>query len=357
LYQGRAKLCEGYCLRQIHHSDSHKASAFANRGARKTLTLVIPFHNEVPNFAALIEAIDTYAAAALRNWTVSIDVIFVDDGSTDGGVEELCAVIEKRHGGPAVRVLRLSRNFGKEVALAAGLDLVSADAVVMLDADLQHPLATVDAFIDGWLNEGYEVVYGVASHDEEPALKRGARKLLHRAMNANGEISITRDAGDFRLLSRRAYEALRRLGERQRMMKGLYNWIGFRQKAVPFTPLKRHAGKPKFSPLKLWMMTLDGITSNTLLPLRLAAIVGVLAAFLTGGYGLWTIFEKLVLGIPTPGYPTIVVIVGFVGSVQLIFLGVIGEYLGRVLVEVRGRPLYLVETDITLRSPDRRMAS
>lgn len=344
-------------MRKFRDLELQNATEHLTRVARKTLTLVIPFHNEAPNLSALVEAIDSCAANALRLWSISIDAIFVDDGSTDRGIDELCAVVERRAGGPAIRVVRLSRNFGKEVALAAGLDLVHADAAVMLDADLQHPLPTVDAFIDAWLNEGYEVVYGVTSHNEEPALKRTARRLLHRMMNAQAETFIPRDAGDFRLLSRRAYEALRRLGERQRMMKGLYNWIGFRQKAVPFTPLKRHAGKPKFSPLKLWMLTLDGITSNTLMPLRLAAIVGVLAAFFTGGYGLWTIFEKLVLGISTPGYPTIVVIVGFVGAVQLIFLGVIGEYLGRVLVEVRGRPLYLVETDLTLRSSDRRIAS
>ena len=344
-------------MRQLRDSELHNAAAFAHRGACKTLTLVIPFHNEAPNFPALVEAIDMYANAAARRWTVSVDAVFIDDGSTDGGLEELCAVVEKRRSGPAIRVLRLSRNFGKEVALAAGLDLVCADAVVMLDADMQHPFSTVDEFIHGWLNEGYEVVYGVAAHGDEPPLKNTVRRLLNRVMNAHGETAITQDAGDFRLLSRRAYEALRRLGERQRIMKGLYNWIGFRQKAVPFTPLRRLAGNAKFSPLKLWMLTLDGITSNTLIPLRLAAIAGVLAAFLTGGYGLWTIFEKLVLGISTPGYPTIVVIVGFVGAVQLIFLGVIGEYLGRVLVEVRGRPLYLVETDFTLRPSNRRIAS
>lgn len=340
----------------MQNSEMSHPIALPRRGDRKTITFVIPFHNEALNLEAMVDALDAYAKAAARKWPVTVDAVFVDDGSSDDGVDRLQTALAQRPRGPAVRMIRLSRNFGKEVALAAGLDLVQADAVVMMDADLQHPFSVVDAFIHGWLNEGYEIVYGVASHKSEGAVKNAARRAFHHLMNAHGEAPIARDAGDFRLLSRRAYEALRRLGERQRMMKGLYSWIGFRQKAVPFTPLRRHAGRAKFSPLKLWMLTLDGITSNTLLPLRLAAIIGLFAALLTGGYGLWTIIEKLFFGIPTPGYPTIVVIVGFVGAVQLIFLGVIGEYLGRVLVEVRGRPLYLVESDVTLRV-QRRIAS
>jgi glycosyltransferase involved in cell wall biosynthesis len=342
-------------VRLLQNSEASVAAESIRHG-RRSLTFVVPFFNEAPNLGPLLSELDGYAKAALSRWSILIDAIFVDDGSTDNGSEMLQAAIARSQDGPAIRIIRLSRKFGKEVALAAGLDQVGADAAVMMDADLQHPFSAVDAFIKSWLNDGYEVVYGIAAR-EEGLLKTGARCLVNMFMNAENAPSIPYAAGDFRLLSRRAYEALRRLGERQRIMKGLYGWIGFRQKAIPFVPLKRHAGTTKFSILRLWMLTLDGITSNTLLPLRLAAVVGLVAAILSGGYGLWTIIEKLVFGISTPGYPTIVVIIGFIGAVQLIFLGVIGEYLGRVLVEVRGRPLYLVEDDFTLRDPSRKAAS
>jgi glycosyltransferase involved in cell wall biosynthesis len=316
---------------------------------RKSLAFVIPFFNEAANLDSLIDALDAYSNEALAKWSLTIDAIFVDDGSTDDGSDRLQEIIRDHPRTMNVRLIRLSRNFGKEAALTAGLNLVQSDAVVLMDADLQHPFSVVDDFVAGWLNDGFDIVYGVSNAiEQEGTGKRLIRKLAYFTMNAESDIPVSPNAGDFRLMTRKAYTALRQLGERRRLMKGLYGWIGFRQKPVPYEPQARVSGSSKFSALDLWLMTMDGITSNTLLPLRLSALTGVIAAFLTACYAAGTIFEKFYFGISVPGYPTLIVLMGFVGSLQLIFLGVIGEYLGRVLVEVRQRPHYIVETDVSI---------
>ena len=215
-----------------------------------------------------------------------------------------------------------------------------------MDADLQHPLELVDGFLDGWLDEGFDVVYGYKeSVGDEGWLRRLARRWYYRTINARTDVEIPPNAGDFRLLTRRAYEALRMLPERQRLMKGLYSWIGFTQKGIPFRPAERAAGKTKFSTVKLALLALDGITSFSILPLRLATWFGLALALISGGYGVWTIFEKYFFGIAVPGYPTLITTIAFIGAAQLIFLGIIGEYLGKVLVEVKGRPVAIVESD------------
>lgn len=318
----------------------------ADPPARRTLSLCIPFFNEAPNLTPLVEALDAFARKAGAKWGVRIDAIFVDDGSQDGGGEVLMALSTGRALGFDLRLLRLSRNFGKEVAITAALMSADADAVVVMDADLQHPIALIDDFLDGWLNEGFDVVYGYQAHDRPQAWwLKVSRRLFYGLINATSDVAIPPDAGDFRLLSRRAYQALRTLGERQRMMKGLYSWIGFRQKGVAFTAPTRVAGSSHYSPLKLGFLAVDGITSFSLAPLRLAVWAGVVLAVLSGGYGLWTVFETFYWGVSPPGYPTLIVLISMIGAAQLIFLGVIGEYLGRVLMEVKGRPLYLLESD------------
>ena len=195
------------------------------------------------------------------------------------------------------------------------------------------------ASLDGWLNEGFDIVYAYQAPDRpQPWWTRASRGLFYGLMNATADVPIPPDAGDFRLLSRRAYEALRQLGERQRLMKGLYNWIGFRQKGIPFTPPPRQAGTTHYSPIKLGLLAIEGITAFSVAPLRLAVWVGVALAIFSGGYGVWTVFEKFYWGVSPPGYPTLAVLVSMIGAAQLIFLGVIGEYLGKVLIEVKGRP-------------------
>jgi glycosyltransferase involved in cell wall biosynthesis len=313
---------------------------------RRTLSLVIPFFNEAEALPSLVAEVDAFVRAAAQARGLTIEAIFVDDGSTDGGAEVLTGLAEAGRLAFDVRLLRLSRNFGKEVALTAGLIAADADAVVMLDADLQHPLALIDEFLSGWLDEGFDVVYAYQAPDRPQAWWRKLpRRAFYGLINATSDVAITPDAGDFRLMTRRPYEALRALGERQRLMKGLYGWIGFRQKGIPFTPPPRTAGTSHYSPLRLGVLAMEGVTAFSVAPLRLSVWAGVVLAIFSGAYGVWTVFETLYWGRSPPGYPTLAVLISMIGAAQLIFLGVIGEYLGKVLMEVKGRPLFVLESD------------
>jgi glycosyltransferase involved in cell wall biosynthesis len=315
-------------------------------GPRASVSIVIPFFNEAPNLPGLIDALEGFVRDAADKWRLRFELIFVDDGSEDGGRELLEELGASRSAAMDMRILRLSRNFGKEVALTAGLSVVESDAVVLMDADLQHPVDVIEAFLAGWLTEGYDVVYAYHARTRPEAWwKRSARKLFYGVLGSRSEIRVNPDAGDFRLMSRRAYEALKQFGERQRLMKGLYGWIGFRQKAVAYVAPERLHGTSKFSPLKLCAMGIEGVTSFSVAPLRLAVWTGISLGVVSAAYGLWTVFEKLFVGVSVPGYPTIVFTISMIGAAQLIFLGVIGEYLGKVLTEVKGRPLYILESD------------
>jgi glycosyltransferase involved in cell wall biosynthesis len=314
--------------------------------SRPSVAIVIPFFNEAPNLARLMQALDGYVRDAGAHWSVRFEIVLVDDGGADGGCELLRGLAAEGAWATDVRLLRLSRNFGKEAALTAGLAAIDTDAVVLMDADLQHPVQTIDAFLHGWLKEGYEVVYAYQERGRRQTWwKAAARTLFHRLVDLRRNGEEARDAGDFRLLSRSAYRALRQFGERQRLMKGLYGWIGFRQKGVAFTAPERLSGASKFSLLKLFALGVEGVTSFSVAPLRMAVWAGAALGVLSGAYGLWTVFEKLVFGVAVPGYPTIVVIISLVGAAQLFFLGVIGEYLGKVLIEVKGRPLFILESE------------
>jgi glycosyltransferase involved in cell wall biosynthesis len=321
------------------------------KSSERTVSFVIPFYNERLSLPRLVEVLNGFAALAGPRWHLRFDAILVDDGSSDGGRDVLLAAVSPHLD---LRILRLSRNFGKELALSAGLQAAKADAVVVMDADLQHPVEVVESFLKGWLEEGYDVVYAYGQ-DALPqgAIKRALRRLYYRLMNATAEVEIPGSVGDFQLMAQPAYRALTRLGEHERFMKGLYRWIGFRQKGVPYTPATRHAGATKYSMVKLWALAINGITSFTTLPLRVASWIGVLLAFLSGGYGIWTIIEKLVFGNDVPGYPTLITIIGFIGAGQFLFLGIIGEYLAKVLIEVKQRPLYIIESDDVVKAMEK----
>jgi glycosyltransferase involved in cell wall biosynthesis len=269
------------------------------------------------------------------------EVIFINDGSTDGTLHVLQEIRAKDS---RVAILDLSRNYGKEIAMTAGLDHARGDAVVIMDADLQHPPELIPEFVKYW-REGYDVVYAErASREDESRLKKTLSNVFYSLVGRLSDINIPKDAGDFRLLSRRAAEAVRGLREHHRFMKGLFAWIGYRQKAVPYRPEQRFSGVTKWSFWRLWNFAIEGVTSFSTGPLKIATYLGVLVAMFATLYGLFIIGNTLVFGNPVPGYPSLMVVILFLGGVQLIFIGIIGEYIGRIFNETKNRPLYFVNS-------------
>ncbi|MDO1527660.1 glycosyltransferase family 2 protein [Fulvimonas sp. R45] len=300
------------------------------------LTVVVPAYNE----AAVLEAFHQRLAAVLDTLPLDADVLYVDDGSRDGtwAVIATLAGRDPRCGG-----LKLSRNFGKEAALTAGLDHADADAAVVIDADLQDPPELIPELVAQW-QAGHDVVYATRSaRAGESGLKRLTAAAFYRTMERLSDTPVPRDTGDFRLLSRRALDALRQLRERQRFMKGLFAWIGYRQTAVHYQRTPRQAGRSKWNYWRLTQLAIEGITSFSTAPLKLATWTGLAAALLAFVYGLWVLGKAMLYGDPVHGYPSLMVVILFLGGVQLLALGVIGEYLGRSYAESKQRPLYFVE--------------
>ncbi|MDR3389539.1 MAG: glycosyltransferase family 2 protein [Rudaea sp.] len=300
------------------------------------LAVVVPAFNEGES----LREFHARLAAVLDKLDLSSEVLYVDDGSRDDTWTVMCAL---RESDPRVATLKLSRNFGKELALTAGLDHVDADAVIVIDADLQDPPELIPEFVRGW-REGYDVVYGTRStRAGESRLKKLTAGAFYRVMERLSATPVPRDTGDFRLLSRRALDAMKRLRERQRFMKGLFAWVGYRQKAVVYDRDARFAGSSKFNYWRLWNFALEGITSFSTAPLKIATYVGVFTAMLAFVFGLVVFARALIYGDPVRGYPSLLLVVLFLGGVQLMALGLIGEYLGRLYLEAKQRPLYLIE--------------
>lgn len=267
-------------------------------------------------------------------------ILYVNDGSVDGSLAVLRRLSETD---PNVGFINLSRNFGKEAAMSAGLDLVDADAAVIIDADLQDPPELIPDMVELW-REGYDTVYGQRTERHgETWIKRTTARSFYRLMQGVGRFSIPEDTGDFRLLSRRSVQALRQIPERNRFMKGLFAWIGYPQAALRYSRDPRFAGDTKFNYWKLWNFALDGITSFTTMPLKLATYLGVLVAGAAFFYGMVIVVKTLLYGDPVAGFPTLITVILFLGGIQLLFLGILGEYLGRMFDETKRRPLYLVE--------------
>lgn len=300
------------------------------------LTVVVPAYNE----AAVLEAFHARLSRVLDELPMECSVLFVDDGSHDDTwslIEDL-TTRDARTG-----ALKLSRNFGKEAALTAGLDHVDADAAVVIDADLQDPPELIPSLVERW-HEGYDVVYATRTAREgETAFKRLTSTLFYRSMERLSDTGLPRDTGDFRLLSRRALDALRQLRERQRFMKGLFTWIGYRQTAVYYLREPRQAGRSKWNYWRLTRLAIEGITSFSTAPLRLATWIGLLSSMLAFLYGVWVFGKATLYGDPVKGYPSLMVAILFLGGLQLLALGVIGEYLGRNYAESKQRPLYFIE--------------
>jgi len=304
------------------------------------LTVVVAAFNEAEALPALHARIAS-ALDALRGDDVDGRVLYVDDGSGDGTWQILQAIAASDL---RVALLRLSRNFGKEAALTAGLDRVEDGAALILDADGQDPPELIPQFVAKW-REGYDDVHGTRTQREgEGWLKKTTAHAFYRVMHLLSKTPIPTDTGDFRLLSPRALAALRQLRERHRFMKGLFGWIGFEQASIPYQREARMAGNSKFNFWRLWNFALEGITSFSTAPLRLATYLGVATAVLAFAYAVWIVLKALLWGDAVAGWPTMMSVILFLGGVQLIALGLIGEYLGRLYEESKQRPLYLVDS-------------
>lgn len=300
------------------------------------LSVVVPAYNEeevLPEFHRRL----TQTLAALP---YAKEIIYVDDGSTDRTQQ----VMDNLHrSDPCVAILDLSRNYGKEIALTAGLDCAHGDAVIVIDADLQDPPELIPELIKHW-EAGYEVVYAKRlGRDGETAVKRTTAFMFYRLMQSLNRVKIPEDTGDFRLLGRRAVDALKSLREQHRFMKGLFTWIGYRQYAVSYHRDARYAGKTKWNYWQLWNFALEGITSFTTAPLRIATYLGLATALGAFAYGAFIVVRTLLFGNPVAGYPSLLAIMLFLGGVQLTAIGVLGEYVGRIFNETKQRPLYFVD--------------
>jgi glycosyltransferase involved in cell wall biosynthesis len=307
----------------------------ANDGRRPSLSVVVPVYDE----EAVLPEFHRRLAAVLDAVPADVEIVYVNDGSRDGSMATLVAL----HGSDArVSVVDLSRNFGKEVAMSAGLDHARGDAVVVIDADLQDPPELIPEMMAAW-QEGCDVVLmRRARRADESWLKKATAHAFYRAIGSIGTIDIPPNVGDFRLLSRRAVDALTRFPERSRFMKGLFAWIGFPCKEITYDRDGRYAGRTKWNYWRLWNFALEGITSFSVVPLKIASYVGFVTALVAFAYGVFVIGKTLLFGDPVRGYPTLVVLVLFLGGLQLMALGIIGEYLARMFIEVKQRPLYLV---------------
>lgn len=307
----------------------------SGRPRRGCLSVVIPFYNEGPNIEALFARLVPVLDGLDMDW----EVVCVNDGSRDDTIDRLLDVHDRE---ARVKVVDLSRNFGKELALTAGLRHTAGQAVVMIDADLQHPPEVIKDMLDKW-REGFEMVIAVRrDREQESAVKRMAAKLFYDLFGRVSEVRLPQGAGDFRLLDRKVVNVLNAMPEHARFMKGLYAWVGFRQISIPFDVAERAHGETKFNLFRLYRLAIDGITSFTSLPLKVWTFMGMLVASFALLYGFVFIVKTLILGIDVPGYPSLIVAITFFSGVQLISLGVIGEYLGRVFSEVKNRPLYVV---------------
>lgn len=326
---------------------SSPSNAAANAAAQG-LSIVVPLYNEAAGLALLHQRLADLAKTLRQRYGLASEVVYVDDGSAD-------ATLAVAHGlaadGLDIQVVSLSRNFGKEAALMAGLDHARRGAVLFMDGDGQHPPDLVEKLVGHWVEGGYDVVYTAKAHrDNEPLLRRLAVQSFYALINWGARQKIPEDAGDFRLLSPRAVAALRQLPERNRFFKGLASWIGFRQIRVDYEPAARAHGVTTFSPSRLVGLSIEGLTSFSVAPLRMASLLGVLLATVAFLFGLSILWETWTTGKSVPGYPSLVIGLMTIGGVQLIMIGIVGEYIGKILSELKARPVYFVAEHTEKRS-------
>jgi len=315
------------------------------------LSVVVPVKNEEQGILPFVERVGAVLEQVSNGegW----EILFVDDGSTDA---TLAAIVAANQRDGRVRAVSLSRNFGKEAALSAGLDHARGSAVIPMDVDMQDPPEVLPEMVAKW-RDGFEMVFGVRRcRDTDPLPKRLTAGLYYRAHNWVSSDKIPENAGDFRLLDRKVVEVVRALPERDRFMKGLFAWAGFKQASVEYDRAERETGATKFNYWKLWTLALDGITSASTVPLRIWSYVGAVVALFALGYAGFIAADTLIFGNRVPGYASLMTSVLFLGGVQLISLGVLGEYVGRILTETKQRPLYVVRDTVGIESQAVRQA-
>ncbi len=322
----------------MSHAQTAELPVTQHDAPRPALSVVVPAYNE----EEVLPAFHARLAPVMDRIGLSWEVVYVNDGSRDSTLEQMLAL---READPRVAVVNLSRNFGKEIALTAGLDHASAtDAVVVIDADLQDPPEVIPDLVAAW-RQGYDIAYAKRrAREGETWLKKATAAAFYRLMRRiSGRVELPADTGDFRLMSRRALDALLRLREQHRFMKGLFAWVGFPSTPVLYDRAPRAAGTTKWNYWRLWNLSLEGITSFTVGPLKIATYLGLATSLFAAGFGALIVVRTLIWGNPVAGYPSLMAVVLFLGGVQLMTLGIIGEYLGRIFNETKGRPLYLVE--------------
>ncbi len=309
--------------------------------AKKTthISIIIPVYNEEDMIHDCHAAVKDIISS-IKN--IEFSFVFVNDGSTDGTADILNDLKQKnKH----VRVITLSRNFGKEAAVTAGLDNIDSDAAVILDADLQDPPSLIPDMIKTWQDEKADVVYGQRlSRAGETFFKKFSSASFYKVMDSlSGRVSMPANCGDFRLLNRRSIEAVRQLRESHRYMKGLFCWIGYKQVALPYHREPRLKGRSKWDYIALWNLSFEGITSFSIIPLRMATLLGFFISLFAILFGSYIIFKTLMFGSDVPGYPSLMAMVTFLSGIQLVCIGLLGEYIGRIFNETKKRPLYFIQ--------------
>ncbi|ENW92808.1 glycosyltransferase family 2 protein [Acinetobacter dispersus] len=300
------------------------------------ISCVVPAYNEAENLKKFIPAL----AQQLEQQNLRYEIIIIDDGSQDDSVVILQHMLDDY----PLRIVTLSRNFGKEAALSAGLDYVTGDATLLIDADFQHPLNAIPTMIQLW-KDGYDMVYGIRDRSTESWLKKVFTQGYYHVLNLSSSVNIPENAGDFRLLDAKVVEAVRKLPEKNRYMKGLYAWVGFKSIGIHFTEQQRQYGQSSFNFKALFQLAMSGLTGFSDLPLRLCIYLGALLAIFAMSYGVWIIIETMIEGIRVPGWATLAAGMTLLGGIQLLCIGILGEYIGRIYAEVKNRPKYIVSAE------------
>ena len=304
---------------------------------KKKVTILLPAYNEEASFTLISQCMSRVIE---DNPDYDWEFLMVNDGSTDHTLQQMIRLHESD---PRYNYLDLSRNYGKEVAMMAGFDYATGDALIIMDADMQHPVSVIPEMLRYW-EEGYDDVFAQRQGSKESWLKRKSSHWYYKLLQSLTRVPIQKDTGDFRLLDRSCVEALRQMRERERNTKGMYSWIGFHKKGIYYQQQERQEGSSKWSMLSLLNLALNGIMSYTIAPLRLASVLGLIVSLVAFLYLLYIIIVTNLYGDPVQGYPTIMVTVLFLGGVQLLSLGILGEYIGRIFNEVKGRPGYFINS-------------